>query len=249
MLKLTFLGTSGAFNGAGRANSCYWIDDGDRSFCVDFGPTALMQAKRLLRDLDRLDFIVLTHLHGDHIGGLPQLLLDQEFERARKRPLKIVAPPDASKARIEQLMEATYPGLLAYLSYPLEFIDLNLDGAVEVLRRKIWAIKAVHDSNSLATSLRIETQGRSLAFSGDTGWQDALIDLSAGADAFLCECTGEVQGYWGHLSVEELRAHRAALTPKRLVLTHMGEGARRAARALTTSEGWEVAEDGLFLTF
>lgn len=253
MLKLTFLGTSGAFNGAGRANSCYWIDDGDRSFVVDFGPTGLVQAKRLLRDLDRLDFVVFTHLHGDHIGGLPLLLLDQEYERKRQRPLILVVPPATedgnAQARLEQLMEVTYPGLLANLSYPLTFVEMEVPGTITVEGRKISAIKALHDSNSMATSLRIETEGRALVFSGDTGWQDALITLSRDADAFLCECTGTEQGFWGHLSVEELREHREALTPKRLILTHMGAAARREARALTLTARWDVAEDGLFLSF
>ena len=67
-----------------------------------------------------------------------------------------------------------------------------------------------------------------LSFSGDTEWTDALIELSSGADLFLCECSGYESAPPHHLDYLTLERHRPALTCRRLLLTHMGVSARES---------------------
>ena len=74
MAQVTFLGTADAFNGAGRGNSCYLVEDSVGMYTVDFGPTALLKCVEYGADLKRLDGVYITHLHGDHIGGGGMLL-------------------------------------------------------------------------------------------------------------------------------------------------------------------------------
>ena len=99
MAKLFFLGTSDAFNAAGRANSCYWVEDTLGHYVVDFGPTALYQCQRYGLDVNRLDGVFLTHLHGDHIGGLAMLLVHLQYQANRKRPL-VIAGPEGTEQRV-----------------------------------------------------------------------------------------------------------------------------------------------------
>ena len=80
-----------------------------------------------------------------------------------------------------------------------------------------------------------------LAFSGDTEWTDTLLELSAGADLFVCECFGYESAPPHHLDYRTLDAHRPALTCRRLLLTHMGEEMLARASAL----GLDAAHDGL----
>lgn len=245
MIRLTCLGTGDAFNGAGRAHSCYWVDDPIGAFTVDFGPTALMQVRRLGLDLDRLDAVYLTHLHGDHLGGLAVLLCELHYRRRRERPFVIAGPP-GHEARVAALLDSAYPTISrGGLCFPLLHRRWTVPGTVDLDGRLVTAIRARHDTQAIATSLRIVTGKRHLAFSGDTGWQPDLIELCADADVFLCECSAVEPGYWGHLSLAEIAAHRAELTPKQLWLTHLSDESRAAAQREADALGLAVAEDGM----
>lgn len=247
MTRITCLGSSDAFNGGGRANACYWIDDAHGAFTVDFGPTALLQIRRSGLDLGRLDSVYLTHLHGDHIGGLASLLCAMQYPLRRTRPLTIGGPP-GTEARLAALVETAYPSLTRRgLSFPLHIRRWRVPGAITCGHRRITAIRARHDSHAVACSLRIETDGLHLAFSGDTGWQPALATLADGADLFVCECSQVEAGFEGHLSLEEIATHRARLTCARLWLTHFGDASRAAAAARADELDLTVADDGMVL--
>lgn len=242
-IHLTILGSADAFNSGGRGHSCYWVEDRDGSLVVDFGPTALVQCKCFGLDPDRLGLVLFTHLHGDHVGGLPVLLIDLQYRAKRRRPLVVAGPPGTT-ARIAALMTGAYPDVWAKgLSFPLLVREWDVPGTWEMGGRRVQAIAALHDVEHHACSLRLTTGERVLAFSGDTGWQPGLAQLAAGADLFLCECTDAEPGYAAHISHTRLVEERAGLDVKRLVLTHLGEAMRAAAPRLRT-EGWELAEDG-----
>jgi len=247
MVRLTCLGTSDAFNSAGRGHSCYWVDDGAGAFVVDFGPTGLLQVERLGLDLDRLDAVYLTHLHGDHIGGLGVLICGLQYRFGRTRPLVIGGPPGHA-ARVAAVLDASYPTLSRNgLRFPLIFRTWKVPGTIECGARSITAIRARHDRLAMACSLRISTADRTLAFSGDTGWQPQLAELAAETDVFVCECSNVERGYWAHLSLAEIEARRSTLTAKHLWLTHFSAASRRAASARADELRFTVADDGMVL--
>ncbi|MEZ4466953.1 MAG: MBL fold metallo-hydrolase [bacterium] len=245
-MELTFLGTADAFNSAGRGNSCYWIDDAHGSYVVDFGPTALLQCRRLGLDPGRLDVVYLTHLHGDHIGGLALLYIDLLFVRRRTRPLTIFGP-EGPPARVEALFDSAYPAVVAKgAGFEVRFVEWAVPGVHDDGPRRIRTLRARHDTHAIASSLRIESSAEpTVAFSGDTGWQPELVEFVAGAEAFICECSMVDAIFWGHLSLEEIRAHRAALDVGQLYLSHLGDDSRVAAVAAADELGLRVAEDGL----
>ena len=245
MAKLFFLGTSDAFNAAGRANSCYWVEDALGHYVVDFGPTALYQCQRYGLDVNRLDGVFLTHLHGDHIGGLAMLLVHLQYQSDRKRPL-VIAGPEGTEQRVLALRESAYPSVVrSGLQFPIEYRTWAVPGDVDVLGRKVRAIRARHDRIAVATSFRVDTDAYSFSFSGDTGWQPALADLVSGSDVFVCECTNVVADYWAHLSVEELEALRDQFHVKRMFVSHMSEPARAALLEAEKRLNVTVADDGL----
>lgn len=245
-VRVTFLGTADAFNSGGRAHSAYWIEDPHGRFTIDFGPSTLMRCKALGLDPGALDGVFVTHLHGDHVGGLGVLLADLQWRARRTRPFVVAGPP-GTMDRLRVLRASAYPSLLDKgLRFALQVVEWRVPGTVDVGARRVTAIRARHDPDSAATSFVVETAGRRLCFSGDTAWQTALADLAAGADVFVCECTELTPVTGGHVGLSDLQAHRASLSVRRLVLSHFSDETRAGAgdgRALDAI----VADDGLVL--
>ena len=247
MARLTCIGTADAFNAGGRGHSCYWVEDDLGNYMVDFGPTALLKCQTLDLDLDTLDGIYITHMHGDHIGGLASLLVYLMYRLERERPLTLAGPPGLQKS-IAHLWESAYPSILQKgVSFPLVFKTFEVPGATEIMGRKLVSIRAKHDRMAAAASILIDNGRESLAFSGDTGWQDALPTLVRDAHLFVCECTEVESGYWGHLSVEELMQYRSKLKVEQLLLSHFSEPARAmATRQTQILDAW-IADDGMMV--
>ena len=245
---ITTLGSSDAFNSGGRGNSCFFVVDSVGAYALDFGPTAPLIARRLGVDLNQLDVVYLTHLHGDHLGGLPSLLIDMIFECRRERPLTI-AGPEGTERVVLALCELLYPGTVAsHLSFELTFIEWPRRGTLKVSGRRVTSWPAQHDLHVMPTSIRIEPLsglGPCLAFSGDTGWCDSLVEVARGADALICECSFETYVFDGHLSLEEIKNHRQELEVNRLILTHFSTASRDAALKSLDALQIEVADDGV----
>src|SRR5262249_50802774 len=86
---------------------------------------------------------------------------------------------------------------------------------------RVTAYPVLHFCGAPPYALRVECDGRTIAYSGDTEWTDDLIAASAGADLFVCEAYFFDKHVKFHLDYQTLCAHRAALSCRRMVLTHM----------------------------
>ena len=94
-MRLTIVGCGDAFGSGGRTNTCFWLETAKGTIAVDFGASALPALKARQLDPNAIDAIVLSHLHGDHFGGLPFLLLDYQFLARRVSLLARVDGPGA----------------------------------------------------------------------------------------------------------------------------------------------------------
>src|SRR5262245_63163130 len=99
-MRLTIVGSGDAFGSGGRFNTCFWLETAKGTLLVDCGASSLVALKARGLDPNRVDGIVLSHLHGDHFGALPFLLLDAQFLTRRERPLLIAGPP-GTRARLD----------------------------------------------------------------------------------------------------------------------------------------------------
>lgn len=252
MAELIFLGSADAYASAGRGNSCYWVEDELGCFTVDFGPTALRQCQALGLDIGRLDGIYLTHLHGDHIGGIALLLLYLCFQERRTRPFFIVGP-EGAQARIALQWQSFFPSLPDKLPFPVlwpvwrvepgQIMEQTVEGRVARV------IRAQHDRHAVATSFTLRSpQGPLLAFSGDTGWQPLLAELVRGAQVFICECSTVTPLTSEHLSLEEIARAREALQVGALWLSHMSAESRAQALLQREALRLEVGDDGVRLS-
>jgi ribonuclease BN (tRNA processing enzyme) len=71
-VSVRFVGTGDAFGSGCRFQTCILIDGPGIRFAVDFGTTSLVALRQQGIEPNGIDVILLTHLHGDHCGGVPQ---------------------------------------------------------------------------------------------------------------------------------------------------------------------------------
>lgn len=248
-MRLTIVGSGDAFGSGGRGNTCFWLETAAATLCVDFGASAPSAVKALRLDPNALDGIVLSHLHGDHFGGLPFLLLDYQFALRRERPFTIAGPP-GTRARVDTLLEAFFPkstGSNWKFAWAVQEIPVGVE--TEVLGHRVLTAEVVHQSGAPSTALRLCDGEKTFAYSGDTEWTDALPAIARGADLFVCECYAYAgTRISGHMSWEVLRAKLPLLAAGRIVLTHMNPTMLAKADEARAA-GLLVAEDGMKLAF
>jgi len=247
-MQLIVVGSGDAFGSGGRSNTCFHLRTAKGTLLVDCGASALPRLKALAFDLNAIDGVVLSHLHGDHFGGLPFLLLDAQFLSRRTRPLLIAGPP-GTRQRLDAALEVFFPKSTGSAwKFGWEVTEIAVGVPADVLGHTVVTAEVIHNSGAPSTALRIDDGETTFAYSGDTEWTDALLPVARGADLFICECYAFAGKLTGHMSWEILRTRLADLAAKRIMVTHMNPtmlaqlDAARAAGVL-------VAEDGLTLTF
>jgi len=245
-MRLTIVGSGDAFGSGGRFNTCFKVETGGRTVLIDFGASSLVALKAQGHDPDTVDGIILSHLHGDHFGALPFLLLDAQFLSRRRRPLVIAGPPGTLQ-RVAALLEVFFPGSLGTKwRFSWEVVEITPGIKTDWLGHEVVTAEVVHPSGAPSTALRLADGRAVLAYSGDTEWTDALLPIAAGADLFIVECYEGARPVTGHITWDVLKTKLAALEARRIMITHMNPTmlARIAdAKAL----GVLVAEDGLAL--
>jgi ribonuclease BN (tRNA processing enzyme) len=239
-MRLRLLGTGDAFGSGGRFQTCFHLEAANGALLLDCGASSLIALKRSGLDPSTIGTVLLTHLHGDHFGGVPFLVLDGQFSH-RLLPLRIVGPPGL-RERLESAMEVLFPGSTTVArEFAVEFVELPTREEVAVELATVTAYPVPHQSGAPSFALRVEVEGRTIAYSGDSEWDEALVEVSGGADLFLCEAYSFDKRIPHHLSHAAIEEHRDALECRRLVLTHMGP----EMLAERERSPFECAEDGM----
>ncbi len=221
MIKLSIAGCGDAFGSGGRLQTCYHVAAGERAFLIDCGATALIGLERLGLDPNGVETIFISHLHGDHYAGLVWWLIHAQHVGKRTAPLTVVGPPGI-EARFQIAAEALFPGSTAIKrSYELSFQEISQGHPVEIDGVAARAFEVSHPSGAPSHALRLEVDGRVLAFSGDTEWVDALLPVSRGADLFIAECYGFDRTARYHMNWRVIEANLERLAAKRVMLVHM----------------------------
>lgn len=242
-MKVTFVGCGDAFGSGGRGNTCIRLDSQGKTTVVDFGATALLGWSRLGFSTDDIDTIVLSHLHGDHFGGLPFLLLEAQFVAGRRKPLTIAGPPGA-RTRIEMACEVFFPGMTANRwNYTWTVEEIAPGAHLDINDVTVRTLEMRHPSGSPATGVRVADGSKTFAYTGDTGWNENVPVLAKGADLFVTECYSGERSVPNHIDWLTLKRNMPDLEAKKIAVTHLGRSALACVREME-AEGLIVAEDG-----
>jgi ribonuclease BN (tRNA processing enzyme) len=220
-VTVTFAGSGDAFGSGGRFQTCIVVDAPAIRFAIDFGASSLIALNKLGIDHNTIDAIVLTHLHGDHCGGIPFMLLDAMLGAKRKTPLTIAGPID-TKARLEQVATALMPGIESMSpKFPVEYVEMDSLREHQVRGLKITTYPAEHTKLTNPTAVRVEIAGKVIAYTGDGDWSEHTPALARNADLLIAESYFYEKPIRFHLNYSTITNRRSELTAKRIVLTHM----------------------------
>ncbi len=219
-MRLTVIGSSGSFAGPDAAASCYLVEaEGDgRTWRVllDLGNGALGALQRYA-DPDRIDAIFFSHLHADHCLDLCGYYVFRKYHPGGALPPIPVWGPAGVASRMARAYDLPdEPGMAA------EFEFAEYAGPVEVGPLRIHPVPVAHPVP--AYGFRVSADGRTLAYTGDTGPCESLDELARGADLLLAEASfrhGEENPDDLHLTGRQAGEVGARNGVPRLVLTHV----------------------------
>lgn len=230
-LNVTLLGTGNPRPSLERFGPSILIEAGATRVLVDAGRGA---AQRLFeigqRDLlVSLDAVLLSHLHSDHVVGLPDLWLTA-WVFGRARPLTLLGP--AGTAEMGQHLGRAFAADIAIRSkdegFPIDGVKLDAQDVAPgvVFERsglRITAFAVDHGPEAKpAYGYRVDFAGRSVVLSGDTRAFEPLVQLAKGADVVVHEVVSP-----------EVEARRAQVQGERAL-------ARIVARHTTPEQAGEL---------
>lgn len=239
-LQVRFIGSGDAFGSGGRFNTCIMISAPEANFLVDCGASSLVALRHFEVEPESLDMILITHLHGDHFGGLPFMLLDAQLISRRTRPLLLAGPPGLEQ-RLGVAMEALFPGSSTIeRNFELQFREWSSGEPTRLNNVTVTPHLVSHSCGAPPFALRMTCGGKTITYSGDTEWCEGLLKAARGADLFISEACTYDEPIKNHLSFKILEDQREIIGASRIIITHMNEDMLMRP----PKPGWEYAEDG-----
>src|SRR3989442_12330799 len=220
-VRVRFVGSGDSFGSGGRFQTCILVDSPATRFAIDFGCSSLIALAQQDVHPNSLDAILLTHLHGDHCGAVPFLVMDAMLASKRERPL-VVAGPRGTAAHLAHLRDALFPGSHVMTPrFPLAYRELEVGAANTVLDVTVIPQAARHVPETQPTALRVEVGDRVITYTGDTEWSEDVAKAAANADLLIAECYFYAKRIKGHLTYDAIVAHVRHAGARRVILTHM----------------------------
>lgn len=201
-LHVGLCGTGSPMTDPRHSGPCTAVLAGDRLFIVDAGPGSAATLNRMLLNPGRVEAVLLTHFHGDHVGGLGDLALQRWVAASAETPLEVHGPTGVGSVvegitlaysqdndyRIahhgERIVPSTGRGLIAK-----EF-TMGTDERTVIIDSpalKITAFLVDHGPARPAVGYRFDYKGRSVVISGDTRASAAVEREAKNVDLLIHE--------------------------------------------------------------
>lgn len=148
-MELLFLGTSAGVPSKERSTSCIALRDGQDIALLDCGEGSQRQIMASPFSFMKIRCILITHLHGDHVFGLPGLLQTMGMSD-RKAPLSVYGPKGL-RSFVDNTMSATEGEAL----YPLEISELEGGESFQCGTFSISCFPTDHGMSSLGYVVRL----------------------------------------------------------------------------------------------
>ncbi len=212
-MRVVFLGIGGWISRPKLGFTSVAIISGGNVLLLDAGEGVYHAIERCCLDPSSIDTVFLSHRHGDHILGIPTLV---QIAKHQRRKLRIIGSQDVIYAT-RLLLEAT--GVNRFGEY-VDFVEIAADSELHLGSCTLRFAEVEHPVPCLA--IRVESEGKCVAYSGDTSYSEALADLARGCDLLIHEVSGySTEAHiHGHSTVYDAVRTAVEAGVKKLAIVH-----------------------------
>jgi ribonuclease Z len=256
--RVTLLGTGNPVPLPDRFGPATLVEAGSRVLLFDAGRGATIRLFQLGVPLSKVSPLFLTHFHSDHTVGIPDVWLSGWLGgpwARRITPFRVIGPTGTKElmTNLERAYAADIKTRMADEKYPAEGIKVIADefAAAGVVYDedgvRVKAFEVDHgDEIKPAYGYRVDFKGRSAVISGDTRFNENVINFGAGSDLLIHEVAAVQPELLKDKQVERVMAHHTSpqeagtvfsrAAPKLAVYTHVTLLARPGVEALRPDE-------------
>ncbi|MBN8866396.1 MAG: MBL fold metallo-hydrolase [Solirubrobacterales bacterium] len=200
-LHVAIVGSGSPLPDESRGNPCVAVIVGERVYVVDAGEGSSETLNRMNIDAGRIETVLLTHFHSDHIGGLGSVNLQRWVSDRTDSPLRVLGPPGVDRVvdgyNEAYALDATYrtahhgaeyvdPANAAMIA---ESFPVPPDGETNLVLEddglRITAFEVDHAPVAPVVGFRFEYRGRSVVISADTVYSDNLVKAARDTDLLI----------------------------------------------------------------
>ncbi|MHA2365081.1 MAG: MBL fold metallo-hydrolase [Candidatus Hodarchaeales archaeon] len=252
-IEIVILGSGNAFADDGFHQSAHLINySPSKSLLLDCGPTILASAKQNHRDinLSNINILLISHLHGDHLAGIPFLLLHYKYLEPRIKPLQIYGPPGLKK-HLNLLIQSTYPSIFDNTNNLYQTFELSLEsGLIEIDSAiRVQPFEAIHIPDAFFYKIHFENNFV-IAYSGDNQFTiEKQLKAIKNADVLIHECSFLDFDVGGHTSWNLLNKHLDTILSnvKMLILVHLDTNVRKASSEMFPKNVYRAIDGSKYL--
>lgn len=238
-ITVTLLGTGSPVASMDRFGPSILVQAGTQTFVFDAGRGALQRLTQVAVTFDQVNALFLTHLHSDHVVGIPDLWLSGWLLSRRSEPLRVFGPTGTSAmmGHLKQAFEFDIRLRIEDDKAPpagseLRVTDITQGVVYEAQGVRVIAFEVDHRPIVPAFGYRVEYGGRSVVLSGDTRFSTNLIkfaeradllihEVADGSDAYLAQNPNYAQVLAHHTRPQDVGKVFDAVKPKLAVYSHI----------------------------
>ncbi len=239
-MRITVLGNNGPFPSAGGACSGYLLTEGDKRILIDCGNGVLSNMQKFVR-IEELDAIILTHLHSDHMSDMMVLRYAVQIKMNRGhaiKPIDVYAPSEPQEEFSRLNIAGVYNLKPITAELVLNFGEMKLEFREMVHPVKCYALSA-------------SSKGKRFVYSGDTSWNEGIIEFSQSADLIMLDAgllsKDKTSDNVPHLTARECGIVAQKANAGRLLLTHFWPEDDVKAHLAEARESFQNAETTVLL--
>lgn len=207
MTEICFLGTGGAVATKERDNMSFLIDNDETLILVDCSGTVIQKIKKFNYDPRKVTSILVTHIHPDHIYGLPSFVHSLMLDKCLIRLF-------GSKETVQfcQDLLDLYHLRDEKIKARIEFVSVDPGESFELKESlQCVAFNVPHSPSSLAFRFRFEDEKKELLYSGDTPLNPLLFKEASGIDYLLHDCSAPSRFFKKYPSLQTVHTNSLEL--------------------------------------